>query len=61
MEMDYKLKKLANFFKFFLQCISDKSLKTDYHFFFLGQIGHFTVVCLVTWSWIVSEAGVTLF
>ena len=28
MEMDYNLKKLANFFKFFL-CILEKSIKTD--------------------------------
>ena len=37
MEMDYNLKKMANFFKFFLY-ISEKSLKTDYSLFFLGQI-----------------------
>ena len=24
------------------------------------QIGHFAVVCLVTWPWMVSEAGVDL-
>ena len=24
-------------------------------------IGHFTVVCLLAWPWIGSEAGVTLF
>ena len=37
MEMDCNLKKLANFFKFFL-CIVEKSLKTDYSLFFLGGI-----------------------
>ena len=38
MEVDNNLKKLANFFKFFL-CISEKSRKTaDYSLFFLGQI-----------------------
>ena len=25
------------------------------------KIAHFTVVCLVTWPWIGSEAGMTLF
>ena len=37
MEMDCSLKKLAKFFKFFLD-LSEKSLKTDYSLFFLGQI-----------------------
>ena len=27
----------------------------------MGTSGHFTVVCLVTWPWIGSEAEVTLF
>ena len=35
MEMDCNLKKLANFFKFFL-CILVKLLKIDYGLFFLG-------------------------
>ena len=36
MEMDYNLKKLANFFKLFLR-ISEKSVKTDFSSFFLGE------------------------
>ena len=36
MEVDCNLKKLANFFKFFL-CILEKSLKTDFGLFFLGE------------------------
>ena len=36
-EMDYNLKKLAKFFKFFL-CILEKSLKANYSLFFLGEI-----------------------
>ena len=36
MEVDCNLKKLANFFKFFL-FILEKSLKTDYSSFFLGE------------------------
>ena len=27
------------------------------HFFFVLTIGHFIVVCLVTWPWIGSKAG----
>ena len=34
-DLDYKLKKMANFFKFF-PCILKKSLKTDYNFFLVG-------------------------
>ena len=37
MEMDYNLEQLANFFKVFLG-ILERSLKTDYSSFFLGQI-----------------------
>ena len=40
MEMDCNLKKLANFFKFFL-CIVKKTLKPDYSLFFLGEIATF--------------------
>ena len=36
-EVDFNLKRLANFFKFFL-CLSEKSLSTDYSSFFLGEI-----------------------
>ena len=35
MEVDYNLKKLANFFKFFL-CILEKSLKINYEYFLPG-------------------------
>ena len=31
-----------------------------YTHFSVESIDHFTVVCLVTWPWIVSEAGVDL-
>ena len=37
MEMDYSLKTLVSFFKFFL-CILEKSIKTDYSYFFFGEI-----------------------
>ena len=37
MEMDYNLKKVANFYKIF-PCILEKSPKTDYNLFFLGEI-----------------------
>ena len=36
MQVDYNLKTLANFFKFFL-CILEKSLKVDYGMFFLRE------------------------
>ena len=37
MEMDYSLKKLANFFKFLLS-ILETLLKTDYSLFYLGEV-----------------------
>ena len=47
MEMDCKLKKLANFFKIFL-CILEKSLKIDNCLFFLGVKPYYFLPGVVT-------------
>ena len=55
MEMDCTLKKLASFFKFVL-CILEKSLKTDYTWFFLGEKTQYFLPGFVrTVSWEYTE------